>query len=404
MRQYLSGTKAAAEAAKLAEVNVVAAYPITPQTSIVEYLASFVANGELQAQMIPVESEHSAMSATYGASLAGARTFTASSSQGLCLMHEVLFMASGLRLPIVMAVANRSLASPVSIFADHQDSLAQRDTGWLQFYVENCQEVLDTILLAYRVAEDQRVLLPVMVCFDGFYVSHISEPVDVPTSEQVKSFLPAFRTNYPTLDLTSPKMFNVMAFPDSFEEFQRDKHESMRKATKVIKEAMDHFAQIFGRNYGMIETYRTEDAELVLVGLGSMMGTVKASIDILRSEGLKVGMAKIKAFRPFPFAELAEVLQNAKAVGVLDRDISFGSTGIVYQEVLASLKHLEHEPLVLDLIAGLGGRDITVDTVVNSARLLQEASEAGYGKDRVIWVDANQDLLNTWKVGAAHVG
>lgn len=403
MRKYISGTKAAAEAARLAEVQVVAAYPITPQTSIVEYLSSFVADGELDARMIPVESEHSAMSATYGASLTGVRTFTASSSQGLALMHEALFMASGLRLPIVMAIANRALASPVTIFTDHQDTLAQRDTGWLQLYVEDCQEVLDTILLAYRVAEDRRVLLPVMVCFDGFYVSHISEPVDVPGVEQVREFLPAFQVNYPVLDLNEPKMFNVMAFPQFFEEFQRDKHESMMGAEQVIKEAMADFDRIFGRSYSMVETYRTEDADLILVGLGSMMGTVRTAIDGLRRNGLKIGMAKVKSFRPFPYRDLAAILRGAKVIGVLDRDISPGSTGIVYQEVLAALQGTGANT-VADFVVGLGGRDVTVDTVEKAGTILQQVANGKDLRQRVIWVDENRAVLDVWKVGEPNVG
>ena len=403
MRKYLSGTKAAAEGARLAGVKVVAAYPITPQTSIVEYLSSFVADGELDAQMIPVESEHSAMSATYGASLTGVRTFTASSSQGLALMHEALFMASGLRLPIVMAVANRALASPVTIFTDHQDTLAQRDTGWLQFYVEDCQEVLDTILLAYRVAEDSRVLLPVMVCFDGFYVSHISEPVDIPGLEEVREFLPDFKINYPVLDLANPKMFNVMAFPAYFEEFQRDKHESMVGSKQVIKEAMADFTRIFGRSYSMVETYRTEDADMILIGLGSMMGTVRTAIDGLRYNGLKIGMAKVKSFRPFPYQDLAQVLQGAKVIGVLDRDISPGSTGIVYQEVLAAMQGKSAQSIV-DFVVGLGGRDVTVDTIGKASGMLQQVEAGKDLKQRVIWVDENREVLDVWKVGETNVG
>ncbi len=403
MRQYLSGNKAAAEGARLAEVKVVAAYPITPQTSIVEYLASFVANGELAAEMIPVESEHSAISATYGASLTGVRTFVASSSQGLALMHEALFMASGLRLPIVMAIANRALASPVTIFTDHQDSLAQRDTGWLQFYVEDCQEVLDTILIAYRVAEDCRVLLPIMVCFDGFYVSHISEPVDVPDVAQVREFLPEFKANYPVLDIANPKMFNVMAFPQFFEEFQRDKHESMVGSEQVIKEAMLDFERIFNRSYSMIETYCTEDADIIIAGLGSMMGTVRTAIDQLRSTGLKIGMAKIKSFRPFPYQDLAQALKGAKVIGILDRDISPGSTGIVYQEVLATLQETPNKCIV-DFVLGLGGRDVTIDTIEKATGILEQVLSGSELKRRVIWVDENREVLDIWKVGETNVG
>ena len=260
-RSYISGCKAAAEAARLAKVDVVSAYPITPQTHVVEALSKDIYDGRLEAELVPVESEHSAMSVTVGAAMTGARAFTATSSQGLALMHEVLPYAAGLRLPIVMIVANRSVASPVTIFADHQDSLPQRETGLLQFYLQDCQEILDITLMAFKVAEDSRVLLPVMVCFDGFFLSHISETVLLPDIDMVSSFIPKRRTQTPILDVDNPKAFNVMAFPEYFEEFQRDKHESMLRAEKVFDEAAEEFEKLFGRKHKRLETYRTDDAE-----------------------------------------------------------------------------------------------------------------------------------------------
>lgn len=400
-RAYISGCKAAAEAARLAQVDVVAAYPITPQTHIVDALCQDVYDGRLNAQMIPVEGEHSAMSATVGAAMTGARAFTATSSQGLAFMHEVLPYASGLRLPLVVAVANRSLASPVTIFVDHQDTLPQRETGFLQYYAENCQEVFDLILLAYKVAEDERVLLPVMVCFDGFFVSHINEPVEVASEEQVMKFIPKGEPKYPILDVDNPKAFNVMAFPGHFEEFQRDKYESMANAGQVFDEAAAEFERLFGRKHRRLETYRAEDAEYLLIGLGSMMGTAKDCVDDLRAQGQKVGLASIKCYRPFPVQEIAALMQNCKGIGVLDRDVAYGTGGIVYQDLCRSLYNAAQKPPMLNFILGLGGRDVSKATLSKCFAKLQEL-EKGYrpepGRD-VFWPDANEELLKTWKVG-----
>ena len=401
-RSYITGCTAAAEAARLCEVEVVAAYPITPQTSIVEKLSQYVYDGTLRAELVPVESEHSAMSATVGAAMVGARAFTASSSQGLALMHEVLPYASGLRLPLVMAVANRSVASPVTIFTDHQDSLPQRETGFLQFYLGTCQEVFDSILLAYRVAEDERVLLPVMVCFDGFFLSHISEPVEIPDRDLVRRFIPRKETKTPILDIDKPKSFNVMAFPEYFEEFQRDKYESMAAAAAVFDEACAEFETLFGRRHNRIETYRAEDAEYLLVGLGSMMGTVKDCVDQLREKGMKVGLARIKCYRPFPVRELLEVSRRCKGIGVLDRDVAFGTGGIVYQDVCRSLLNGGLNGFVANFIVGLGGRDVTLKTVAACYdKMNQLASEAppAPGKD-VFWPDESIELLKVWQIGS----
>lgn len=396
--KYITGCRAAAEGARVCKVHTVAAYPITPQTGIVESLAHFVADGELVAQMVPVESEHSAMSATVGAALVGARAFTASSSQGLALMHECLFMASGLRLPIVMPVANRSLASPVTIFCDHQDSLPQRDTGWLQLYAENCQEVLDSIILGYKVAEDERVLLPLMVCFDGFYVSHISEPVDIPDQGQVDAYLGPHTVRYPILDIDNPKVFNVMPFPPYFEEFQRDKHESALAALEVFEEAFAAFGTRFGRLYHNVETHRTEDADYVFLGLGSMMGTAREAVDRLRARGHRVGVAKIKTYRPFPVDQVVAAVRGAKVIGILDRDISFGSGGIVFQDVTRALYNCPDRPLALNFIVGLGGRDVTLKTLERCFFEMEEASGAAAVSNPVRWPDANSELIKAWGV------
>lgn len=400
-RSYISGCTAAAEAARLAQVEVIAAYPITPQTHIVQSLSQDVFNGKLPAQFVPVESEHSAMSATVGAAMVGARAFTASSSQGLALMHEVLPYAAGLRLPLVLAVANRSIASPVTIFVDHQDTLPQRETGFLQFYATNCQEILDAILLAYKVAENEKVLLPAMVCFDGFFLSHISEPVEIPELELVQQFLPKIQPNYPIMDIANPKSFNVMAFPEYFEEFQRDKFASMQNAAQVFDTASAGFAQLFGRKHERLETYLTEDADYILIGLGSMMGTVKTCVQELRAQGHKVGLAAIKCYRPLPVQEIAQVANNCRAIGVLDRDVAYGTGGIVYQDVCRSLYNTGIEAPVANFIVGLGGRDVTTGTIKSCFASLAECSQGNYPKlgQDVIWPDANRQLLNTWKVG-----
>jgi pyruvate ferredoxin oxidoreductase alpha subunit len=394
--EFISGCKAAAEAARLASVDVIAAYPITPQTSTVEYLAQYVANGELNAKMVLAESEHSAISACVGASMVGARAFTATASQGLALMHEVLFYASGLRNPIVAIVANRALASPVSIFADHKDSLAQRDTGWLQFYVESCQEILDSVLIAYRVAEDARVLLPVMVCLEGFVLSHLSEPVDIPSKQEVARFLPKNGPKYPILDVDDPKIFNVMAFPDTYEEFERDRHISMLNAFDVLGEAYADFNKQFGRNYQDVEPYRVEDAEIVLVAMGASAGTAMSVVDTLRQQGRKIGLVRIRTFRPFPRQQVAICLKKAQVVGVLDRDISSGSTGILYQEIAASLYNLPERPLLQNFIVGLGGRDINEHTITKITETLEETNRTKTMKEDVLWPDENKELLITW--------
>jgi pyruvate ferredoxin oxidoreductase alpha subunit len=393
-RQFLTGALAVAEGAALARVQVVAAYPITPQTAIVESLARRVFGGSLKAEMIPVESEHSALSAVVGASLTGARAFTATSSQGLALMHEVLPYASGLRLPIVMAVANRSLASPVTIFVDHMDTLPERDSGWVQIYAETAQEAMDHILLGYRLAEDERVLLPVMICLDGFFVSHTSEPVSVPEAGRADAFLPPPAPKYPHLDVDAPKIFNVMAFPDHFEEFLRDKHESCRRVLEILPGLYEEFDTTFGRRYRTVDAYRTDDAEYVLFGLGSMMGTVKEVVDGLREQGKKVGAARIACYRPFDDAAVAAAVRGARAVGVLDRDVSFGSGGVVYQDVLKSLHGAGMALPTANFIVGLGGRDVSPATVEKCFAAL----EAGPSGGQAVWADERADLLKTWGV------
>ncbi len=367
-REMMHGSRAVAEAVKISDVQVIAAYPITPQTHIVEDLAEFIANGELKAEYIKVESEHSAMSACIGASATGARTFTATASQGLALMHEMLFVASGMRLPIVMANANRALSAPLSIWNDQQDTIAERDAGWIQLYVENGQEALDTTIQAFRIAEDRRVSLPIMVCLDGFVLTHTVEPVEVPSEEMVGRYIPPFKPSV-FLDPQEPMTQGAFAEPPYYTEFRREQEEAMRRALEVIREADREYGRLTGRSYGLLEEYNTEGAEVVLVTMGSVAGTIKEVIDALK---VPVGLIKLKAYRPLPKRELLEALKGAKVVGVLEKDVSVGlGEGALFSELKGLLYRVAERPKLLGFIAGLGGRDITpkdIEGVIAKAR------------------------------------
>ncbi|NYB53136.1 MAG: pyruvate ferredoxin oxidoreductase [Methanobacteriaceae archaeon] len=356
--KVISANKAIAEAVRLAKPQVVPVYPITPQTSISEYLAQFVADGELKAEYIRVESEHSAMSAAVGASSTGVRVFSATSSQGLALMHEILFAAAGMRTPIVLANANRALSAPLSIWNDQQDSISERDSGWMQFYAENAQEALDAILIAYRVSEDPDVLLPCMVCIDGFILTHTVEPVDIPSSEDVEKFLPNYVPSQGVLDPENPMSIGTFTDPNYYMEARYAMQLAMERSQKVIAKAQKEFKEIFGREYDFVETYQCEDAEIIIVAMGSVCGTIKAVIDKMRSEGEKVGLLKIRVFRPFPREIMNDVLSKASKVAVLDKNISFGIGGVVYNEIKAQM-----DVDAYGFIAGLGGRDITPDHI-----------------------------------------
>jgi len=356
MRQLLTGNDAAAEAVKLSRVQVIAAYPITPQTSIAESLSNFVSEKKLDARYMRVESETSALACLIGASMAGARSFTATSSQGLALMHELLHWASGARLPIVLINVNRSMAAPWSLGTDHIDSLSQRDTGWLQFYCEKAQEVLDTVIIAFRLAET--VLLPVMILSDGFYLSHFVEPVALPSQKQVDRFLPTRKTRY-RLNPKDPHTFGGGVSGLVFARLKKDMQESMEKAKVVFRTLVDEFESVFGRTYAPVEPYLTEDAEVLLVTVGTITGTARAFVDEARKDGKKVGLLKMKMFRPFPEEEVRQALKGSKRVVVLDRNISFGGEGIFCQELKAALYGMEPKPEVVGVIAGLGGLDVT---------------------------------------------
>jgi len=355
----MTGNYASAYGAKLSRAEVIAAYPITPQTSIVEKLAEFVTTGELRAKFIPVESEHSAMAACIAAQTAGARTYTATSSHGLTLMHEVLMWASGARLPIVMTNVSRAMAPPWSVWVDHMDSVAQRDTGWLQFFCASNQEVLDTIIMAYKVCESSGVMLPAMIIEDAFILSHTTEPVDVPDQQLVDSFLPAYSPEF-KIEVGKPRGFGSLVKPDQYMEFRYKAMLAVKEAHDRLLRVEQEFRNIFGREHGgLLEEYRCEDAEVVLVAAGTVASTAKDVVDSMREKGNRVGLARIRAFRPFPHDELRALGNKVDGVAVLDRSYTFGPAGAMFTEVKASMGSCKNPPPMKNYIAGLGGRDIT---------------------------------------------
>jgi 2-oxoisovalerate ferredoxin oxidoreductase alpha subunit len=358
-RKVLSGNYAQSWAARLARVQVVSAYPITPQTSIVEKLADFVASGELPAQYVKVESEHSALQVCISASALGARTYTATSSQGLLLMHELLHWASGMRAPIVMGVVNRAVAPPWNIGADHTDTMSQRDTGWIQFYAESNQEVLDTVLQAFRLAEHPDVRLPVMVSEDAFYLSHTVEPVDVPDQSVVDRFLPP---REPHAVLVPGEVGRLGSFtgPDHYVDFRRHVADAMERVPATFAAVEEEFLSATGRTHGgALPTYRTEDADAVLVTMGTATTTARSVVDELRDAGRKVGLAKLRLFRPFPDEEMRRLAATVDRVGVVDRSYTFGRIGPAATEVSAALYSGSHRPALTSFLAGIGGRDVT---------------------------------------------
>ena len=357
MKKVLEGSHAVAEAVRLAKVQVISAYPITPQTHIVEILSDYVTTGKMAAKYLRVESEHSCMAALIGAQSSGIRTFTATSSQGLALMHELLHWASGARLPIVMAEVNRALAPGWNIWNDQTDSLAQRDTGWVQLYCEDGQEVLDTTIQAYRLAEI--VNLPAMVVLDAFYLSHTYEPVDVPEQDEVDRFLPPYEPAF-ILDTKHPYSLSPLVTPAAYMEMRYEIAAAMDDALEQFDRVEDEFAKIFDRRYGAVEAIDCDDADIVFVTSGTVTSTGRLLLEELRPRGEKVGVLKIKLFRPFPVEAVRRVLGKAKKVVVIDRNFSFGASGIFAQEVRAALCNLPGHPPVFGYIAGLGGRDITV--------------------------------------------
>lgn len=375
-RRFLSGNHAVAYAVKYIQPEVIAAYPITPQSSIVEKISQFVATRELDADFIRVESEHAALSACYGAISAGCRVFTATSSQGLAYMCEMLPYVSGSRFPMVMPVVNRSMAAPWTIWGDQQDAISQRDTGWIQLFVENAQEAFDTCIQAYRLAEDPEVMTPVMVNLDGFVLSHTEELVDLPAAEEIQAFLPPYQAPY-AVDFANPTTFCFGATPEIFIEYKFLQQAGMQAALRKIPQVAAEFEKQFGRSFGgLIQEYDCADADYILVTMGSFTGTARVTAQKLRAEGKKVGVLKVRSFRPFPLKEVAKALQNVKAFGVLDRNYSYGNEGALYTEIKAALYDLPKRPPALNFIGGLGGRDISQDEFASMFRKLEEAHQA----------------------------
>lgn len=390
-KKVLTGHKATAHGVKLARPEVIAAYPITPQSEISENLSEFSAEGKIDAKVFRIESEHSAMSSLIGASLAGARTFTATSSNGLYYMTEMLFFAAGARVPIVMAVANRAPSPPWSVWGDQSDSISQRDTGWLQIYVENCQEVLDTIIQAYKIVEKEDIRLPIMICLDGFTLTHVSEPVEIPDQDKVDEFLPPFDPEYSlakSLKEEDPVCFSHITPPEtSYMEYKYRQAEAAERASERINKVDEEFAEKFGRKYGgLFEEYEVDDAEAVLVTLGSISTTAKATVEEYRADGKKVGTIKLRSFRPFPSEELRKTLEDASVVGVIDREHSCDRKGAVYSEVAAALSELKNDQIIVNYVTGLGGREVRKNHIRTMLDSMLDILSTGEAKEKVEWV------------------
>lgn len=377
-RVALTGNGACAEALRQIEPDMVAAYPITPQTEVVEEFSQFVADGRVGTRFVAVESEHSAMSACVGGAAAGGRAMTVTSSQGLAFMWEMLYIAAGLRLPIVMAVANRALSAPLNIHGDQSDAMGARDSGWIQLYCENPQEVYDTTVQAVRIAEDDNVRLPVMVCYDGFSVSHSLMDIEILGDGEVKEYVGEFKASYPLLDVDHPVTYGPLDLYDFYFEHRRQEAEAMHIAGPVIAEAGRLYGAVSGRSYALVEPYMLDDAELGLIVLGSTASTSKVAVDQLREEGVRAGILRIRAFRPFPKAELTEAVRGLRAVGVLDRaDSLSGWGGPVGIETRAALFEVAERPAFADFVYGLGGRDVDVVDIRHAFQVLREAQEVG---------------------------
>jgi pyruvate/2-oxoacid:ferredoxin oxidoreductase alpha subunit len=390
MKQVAEGSQAVSEAVRLAKVQVIAAYPITPQTHIVENLSEHCANGTLSARFICVESEHSAMAALIGAASSGVRTFTASSSHGLAYMHELLHWASGARLPIVMTNVNRALGPGWNIWLDQTDSLSQRDTGWIQLYCEDSQDALDTTLIAYRLAES--VNLPVMVVLDAFFLSHTYEPVDIPDQKTVDAFLPQLSPRF-QLDTANPVAFNQFVAPQAYMEMRYNIQTAMQQVRENYYHIVQDFKTIFGRDPCLAEDVHCDDAEIIFVTAGTTVSTCRQAVDRLRQAGEKAGLLKLKMFRPFPVDFFRQVLNGKQKVAVVDRNCSFGASGIFAQELRAALYNAEAPPEIFGYIAGLGGRDVTPETIED---IYWQTKKEDRLQTENIWIGLDQEMLKSW--------
>ena len=377
-QEILEGAMAVAHAVARCRPEVIAAYPITPQTHISEELSQIVADGELQAEFVKVESEFGAASVVLGASAAGARAYTATSSQGLMLMAEVLWNMAGMRLPVVLACANRSVSAPLSIWCDHQDAESIRDCGVIQIYAEDSQEACDQHVIAFKVAEDRRVLLPVMVNLDGFLVTHVFEPVDLPDQDLCDKFLGKYEALY-KMDVNDPMSFGCFTEPDKCMEGRWMIHDACLRSLSVIEEVSAEFARVFGRNSGgIIEEYKSKDADTILVGKGSICGTLKDVVDELRDKGQKVGLVRLKTFRPFPRKHLYEAVKNAKRIAVIEKGGSFGSGGIITPDLKDVLYDMGAKIPVSAFCVQLGGREITAEGIHEIVSRVSKGEQVAY--------------------------
>lgn len=364
--QVMEGSHAVAEIVRMCKPQVISAYPITPQTHIVEDISKMVADGVLKTEYVRVESEHSAASVCLGAAATGVRTYTATTSQGLLLMAEVLFSIAGMRLPVVLTCANRSVSSPLSIWNDHQDSMTVRDSGWIQFYGEDNQEVVDLHIQAYKIGENQEISLPVMICMDGFLLTHTFEPIELPTQEQIDSFLPSFKPEY-YLDPANPHTFGCFAEPDKYMEFRYLLYEAQMKAKKLIPQIAKEFKEKFGRDSGgLVQAYKLEDADTVLVGMGTIVSVLKAASDKLREQGKKVGVLKVISYRPFPVEEILSLLKSKKNIVVFDKSVSMGLGSILGSDIRSVLAGEKVGSNVSIIVAGLAGRDVPVESIIKA--------------------------------------
>lgn len=393
--KMVDGNAAAVEAIQAANVKVISAYPITPQSSISEKLSELVANGSLNAKYLRVESEHTAMSAAIGAQLTGVRAATATSSVGLALMHEVLNVASGCRVPIVMPVVNRALAAPWSLWCDHQDAMAERDSGWLQFYCENVQDVYDLTIMSYKIAEHEEVLTPIMVCLDGFFLSHSMQKIEIQEQEEIDNFIGQYKAKNSYLNPKDPMIINNLTSSDEFTEMRYQQKVGFDKAVEVMDKVFIEFEEKFGRKHSAVEGYMLEDAEYVIVTLGSMAGTAKHVVNLLREQGLKVGVLKIVSFRPFRVELIKDMLKNVKNIGVLDRSAGLGAHGApVWQEVNSALSDYK-DKLVRSYVGGLGGRDISIQTIL---KVFEDLKIERPKENGPVWIDVKENAMNIRQV------
>lgn len=388
----LTGDQAAAEAMRQIEPDVVAAYPITPQTEIVMTFSQFVADGKVKTEMIPVESEHSAMSACVGAAAAGARTMTATSANGLALMWEIVYIAASTRLPIVMPVVNRALSAPINIHCDHSDTMGARDSGWLQVYSENAQEAYENTILAVRIAEHKDILLPVMVCQDGFITSHAVEGLDIFPDDAVKKFIGEYKAALPTLlDVDNPVTYGPLDLQDFYFEHKRQQAEAVKNATKIIPEIIAEFNKAFNRKHDVIEEYKLDDAEIAIVVLSSTAGTAKYVVDELRKDGIKAGLLRPCFFRPFPSDRVIKALSKVKTAAVLDRSESFAGTGgPLFSEIKAAMYDANTKPLLVDYIFGLGGRDISLEEIRQVYKDLADIAKTNKVKEQINYIGVRE--------------